>query len=90
MRKITIIILLMCFLSACSSTKVIDGTEYDTYGLLNQSTKQNPNIEYEVVWGNVFWGIVLFETIITPIYFFGFDLFQPIGKNPPIKGQVIR
>jgi hypothetical protein len=93
MKKTVVIMVLVCFsvcLMGCGVTKVVNGVEYDTYGLLNADAKKNPNIEYEVVWGNVFWGVVLFETIIAPIYFFGFSLFEPVGKIPAIKGQVVK
>ncbi len=77
-------------LTGCGKVKTIDGITYDTYGLLNEDGKKNPDIQYEAIWGNVFWGVVLFETIIAPIYFFGFSLFEPVGKKPVIKGQVVK
>lgn len=89
--KIKAVILLsvfLLFLSGCGNTKVINGVEYDTYGLINADNKKNPNIEYEVIWGNMFWGAILAETIIAPVYFFGFSLFEPVGPKSPIKGQV--
>jgi len=55
---------------------------------LNKDTKQNPNIEYELVWGNLIWGCVLVETIIAPVYFFGWSLWEPIGVKPKIKSEV--
>lgn len=55
---------------------------------MNSELEKNKNIEYEVVWGNVIWGALLFETIIAPIYFFGFDLFEPVGKKGAIAGEV--
>lgn len=85
-----VIILAMCAsLSACGERKVIKGVEYDTYGLLNQEEKRNPDIFYEPIWGNIILGIIFFETIIAPIYVFGFDMFQPVGKRTGIKGQVV-
>lgn len=72
------------------TVKLLGGVEYDTYGLLNQDDKKNPDIHYEVIWGNVIWGFVLAETIIAPIYFFGFSLFEPVGPKMPVKGQVAR
>jgi len=74
----------------CGDTKIIDGIEYDTYGLINDDEKKNPNIQYEVIWGNVVWGAILVETIVAPIYFFGFSLWEPVGKKTGEIGQVIR
>ena len=91
MRKVITLITLIAFalaVTGCSDRKVIDGVDYDTYGLFNQDDKKNPEIEYNLVWGNLIWGIILIETIIAPVYFFGFDLFEPVGKKPQVKGQV--
>jgi len=90
MKKFLIILLISIFMLACSSTKEIGGIEYDTYGLFNMDDKKNPDIQYEVVWENVIWGAILVETIVAPIYFFGFDMFEPVGLKSKIKGQVVK
>ena len=56
--------------------------------MLNEDSKKNPDIEYEPIWGNIVWGIILIETIIAPVYFFGFSLFEPIGEKPAVKGSI--
>jgi hypothetical protein len=91
MQKIVAVALVICLmlcLAGCGDNKKIDGTTYGTYGLLDFDDMKNPDIEYRVIWGNVFWGVVLIETVIAPIYFFGFSLFEPVGKKPAIKGKV--
>ncbi len=70
-------------LAACAKSKVIDGVEYQPYGIANEEIHRNPNIQYEVVIGNVFWSIVLCETIIAPVYFVGWSIKQPVGKKLP-------
>lgn len=75
-------------LGGCAKSKVICGVEYVPYGLLNADDKKNPDIEYEVIWGNVFWGAVLAETVVAPIYFGGFSIFQPVGQKSKVKGAV--
>ena len=65
-------------LSACAESKNIDGKTYEPYGLVNESTKKNDKVCYETVVGNVFWSIVLIETIVMPIYFFGFSINEPV------------
>ncbi len=95
MKKLLSVILILSMvliLFGCGETKIINGTEYDTYGLLNSDDKKNTDIEYGVIWGNVIWGAILIETIVAPIYFFGFSLFEPVGTkdtNRP-KGSVRR
>jgi len=72
-------ILLICFLLfGCGQPKKIEDKIYGTYGLLNSNTKKNPNIYYEICIGNVVWSIILFETVVFPVYFLGFSLYNPI------------
>ena len=92
-KKIMSIIICVSFLSilpGCGNNKVIDGHEYETYGLLNEDSTKNSNIKYDIIWGNIIWGVILIETIVAPIYFFGFSLFEPTGKvNPSLpKGAL--
>lgn len=77
-------------LAGCANTKNIDGTEYDTYGLFSKDEKKNPKIQYEIVWGNVIWGAVLCETIVAPIYFYGFSMWEPVGKKVETIGAVAK
>ncbi len=92
MKKLIVIMMCVCLMSVmgCSDTKEIDGITYDTYGILNQGDEQNSNIEYDWVFGNVVWSVLTFYTIIGPIYFIGFDLFEPIGKKDvnKVKGAI--
>ena len=76
--------------SGCAQSKVIDGVEYDTHGLFNKDEKRNPNIQYELSWGNIILGVVLFETIVAPIYFYGFSMWEPVGKKTEIVEQVVK
>jgi len=86
--KLILFGLLVLFLSGCGDTKKINGITYDTYGLLSESNKKNPNIRYELILGNVIWGIILCETIAAPIYFFGFSMWEPVGLDMGVKGQI--
>lgn len=91
MKKViaaTMAVVMAASLMGCAKPKIINGVKYGGYGLLNEEEMKNPGIKYEVVWGNVFWGVVLIETVIAPIYFFGFSLYEPVGPAPGIKGQV--
>ena len=87
---LALVIVLAVSTASCGDRKTIDGVTYDTYGLFNADDKKNPDIQYELIIGNVVWGVILFETIVGPIYFFGFSLFEPVGKKPAIKGQVAK
>jgi len=85
-----VVILSFIFISGCGDTKHIDGYTYDTYGLINKGEKYNPDIEYAIIVGNVIWSILLCESIITPVYFVGFSLYEPIGKRGETPVGVVR
>jgi hypothetical protein len=89
-NKIIVVSLIGSSLVSCASTKEIGGVEYDTYGFLNEDEVKNPNIAYKPVVGNAIWGFVLSETIVAPLYFFGYSLYEPVGIKPSVKGQVPR
>jgi major membrane immunogen (membrane-anchored lipoprotein) len=78
-------------LTACGAeNKTIEGITYATYGLINEKDNRNPNIAYELSGWSIFWSVVFCETVVVPIYFFGWDLYQPVGKKDPnaVPGQV--
>ena len=79
MKRIIAVSLAAALLAGCGQPAWIGGKQYDTYGFFNESTKKNPNIRYEVSVGNVVWSIVLIESIVFPVYFIGFSLFNPVG-----------
>ncbi len=90
MKKILCLILIAIFLAGCGDTKLIDGITYDTYGFIDQDDKKNPDIKYELIIGNVVWSVLLAGTIVAPLYFAGFSIYEPIGildKEMP-KGSV--
>lgn len=78
-RILSLILVVSCALSltACADDKRINGVMYETYGVFNKDEVRDPKIAYELSVGNVIWGIIFSETIIAPIYFFGFSLYEP-------------
>ena len=92
MKKSICILVAIIFAASCigcANTKIVDGKQYDTYGLINAGEKRNPNIEYELVVGNIIWSVILLETIVAPIYFIGFSMYQPVGKKGNSEPGVI-
>lgn len=95
MKKLITLFLIVTVMAlsstGCADRKIIDGVTYETYGLFDSNSKENPNIYYELSIGNIIWGIILAETIIMPIYFFGFALWEPVSSkvtNPNMRGIV--
>lgn len=78
MKKVILIISIIIILISCADKKTINGTTYRPYGIFNENTAKNDNVEYEVSGWAVFSGILFFETIAVPIYTFGFNLWQPV------------
>jgi len=69
-------------LTACGEAKTINGTHYDTIGVAHVlDGTRDPCIQYQVSVGNVFWSVVLFETVVVPIYFVGWDIMNPISAK---------
>lgn len=68
--------------SGCAQEKDINGATYEPYGIVNQSTKQSPNINYQVSAGSVIIGVLTLETLVFPIYIIGWDLWEPVCAKP--------
>lgn len=85
MKKIICMVLIAIMLTACGQPNVISTNghtkEYPTYGIFNENTAKSKDVCYEVSIGNVIWSIILVETIIMPVYFVGFSLYNPVSSN---------
>lgn len=95
MKKPVALIVVLTMLAmtciSCGDNKKIDGTTYSTYGIINKSEMYNPDIKYRIVMGNVVWSIILCSTLIAPVYFIGFSIYEPIKKasENDVKGSVV-
>ena len=83
MKKITAIMMVLVFMVmimvGCGDNKTINGKTYGTYGLFNKEDGRNEDIQYEIIYGNIAWSVILSGTIVAPIYFLGFSMYEPIG-----------
>lgn len=86
-KIIALVLLVGLLFVSCAEEKTIDGVTYRPYGLLNEDTQKNPNINYEVSGWALFSGIVWVETVIVPVYVFGYNLWEPVGKKPGTPSQ---
>jgi hypothetical protein len=79
MKKIVSVMLIVSILalSGCGEPITRDGVDYPTYGLLNEETKKSNKICYDISVGNVILSVLFVETIVFPIYFVGFSLYNP-------------
>lgn len=79
--KILIVLCLAFCLVCCADSKVINGVEYEPYGLIDCNEVKNDSITYRVVTGNVIWGVLGFETVVAPVCLFGFYLYEPVAPK---------
>lgn len=85
MKKI--ITLAACLsLVACGRPMDYQGKHYPTYGLFNENTKKSDQMCYELSVGNIVWSVLLIETVLMPIYFIGFSIFNPVGPRSATGG----
>lgn len=89
MKKLIGVFVALLLLTSCADSKkfVIEGKEVtvEPYGWANQDAKKVEGVVYQMNAGNVFWDIILFETIIVPIYLTGWQLYEPIAYIPENK-----
>lgn len=79
MKKLLLLIII--FLQFCGDPMVINDKKVECYGLINRDKKEVQGVQYDWVGGNVFWGIILSETIAIPVWLFGFRLYCPTGVS---------
>ena len=68
----------------------INGVSYDTYGIASEGDVRNEKIEYELNPWSIVASVLLFETVIVPIYQIGWNLYEPVGIADPnkVKGSL--
>ena len=80
MKVIAALFLVLClFCAGCASDRKIGGMWHETTGLATRDT-EHPCVHYKFVVGNLIWSIILIETIIAPVYFLGWSLYEPVGE----------
>jgi hypothetical protein len=80
------IIVLMCISCAQEKTFRIDNKDVvvKPYGWMNPDDK-NDSIQYKVCNANIFWYVLLSETIVVPVILTGIELYEPYQKKTSTK-----
>lgn len=81
-------------LTGCANPKQLDGKLYDTYGVLDEDTKKNPNIDYQISLGNIVLFVLFSWTLVIPFYLGSFAMYEPVDFKdkvgpPSDKGIII-
>ncbi|HVB19768.1 MAG TPA: hypothetical protein VNF51_00555 [Candidatus Paceibacterota bacterium] len=77
-RFIAVVVALSILLSGCGHPLNTERMTYPTYGLFNENSDKSKNVCYEISAGNVVWSIILIETIVFPVYFIGWSIYNPV------------
>lgn len=81
MKRTIAAVALCTLLVGCADDRVVNGKNCTSYGLLNRDDKKVQGVAYKTVTGNIVWSVLLSSTIVAPIYFLGFSLYEPIGPE---------
>lgn len=77
MKRVSFILLLVLLASCGSSIQTRDGKIVECYGLMDQHKVKVDGIRYDTSIANVIWGVILVETIVVPVWLFGYKLYCP-------------
>lgn len=81
----SVIALILILATSCARNLTVDGQTYRPYGFANADDRKSPDIEYDVCLGNLFWAVMMSETVVMPLYFAGWSIMEPVGKKPVKK-----
>jgi len=93
MNKTVLCVLAMVIMLStvsCGRNLQIKEKTYGTYGLVNKTEMCNPDIEYRLIAGNLVLSVILCETVVIPIYFICFSLWEPAGAKGQVEKGVLR
>ncbi len=86
-KTIALMLAVSVILAGCGKPMTTSKKEYPTYGLFNESSAKSKDVCYEISVGNIVWSIVLVETLIAPIYFVGWSLYNPVRMKKDANDQ---
>ncbi len=65
-------------LAGCGQPATLNGVRYPTHGFLDKDTNKSEKICYELSIGNVVWSALTLPSVVLPVYFVGFSLYNPV------------
>lgn len=79
-------------LISCADSKdfVINGETVivEPYGWADSQMVKNDSVIYEASTGNIVWSVLLCQTIVAPVIFTGWYLYEPVAlKNTEVKSD---
>lgn len=83
LKRFLTVAVVASMLTACGAPLDHNGKHYPTVGIVNMATEKSDKMCYEASIGNIIWSIILIETIVAPIYFIGWSMWNPVGPKGP-------
>lgn len=77
-------------LSGCAQSKIINGVQYEPYGVINRKDERKFQVEYERKKSSVVLSILLFETIVVPFVLIGFWMYEPVKLKEGVKPEATK
>ena len=78
MKNLIALMLLSLALVGCAESKSINNKVIPPYGLFNEQAEKVPGVVYEISAPNIIVAIIFCETIVVPVYIFGWNMYQPV------------
>lgn len=84
--------MVLLLLAGCADSKTFrkaDGTQFiaKPYGWMTQGDKIE-GVEYELCDANIVLSVVFCETVFAPVLLTGFELYEPVLYNEPVKDGI--
>lgn len=58
---------------------------FEPYGLFDEDSVKNDQVEYEVSTGNVVLSVIFVESVVVPVILLGWYLYEPVGVADSAK-----
>lgn len=71
---------LISIVLACGNDLNDCNQTFKTVGAFTEDEKVE-GITYKIIPGNVIWSVILIESVVVPVYFVGFSLWEPVAAD---------
>jgi hypothetical protein len=94
-KKIATVLLAITLATGCADNRNLNVPgkgmiEVETYGFLNEVNHVEDCVNYELSMGNVIWSVILSETLVMPVYFVGFSLYEPVSIDQACAARYLK
>lgn len=86
-KIISILLVFALLFAGCAQTKLINGVQYEPYGVINSKKNKKEGIDYDLIESNIILSIIFCETLVVPFVLIGFKLFQAVKLKEEIQKE---